>query len=237
MQSTLHDGSSGFLVQSIGGQFSVFGSHGGCLQEGSSCFLVQSGLHDGSSGVVVQSIGGVVQDSSLGFALQSTGGGVVHDGSSGFVLQSIGDCVPQEGSFGLALQSIGPGVVLHDGSFGVVLQSIGPGGCGDGGSGTLEHSGEVDPCSHVDDGGCVDGIIVGVGSPIEGGGGDGFGSSVVGLLPPLVPLLSPPPPLSLPPLRLPLSPLPLLLSPPLLPEESLDFFADSGISFENTCRY
>jgi hypothetical protein len=36
VQSTLHDESSGFLVQSTGGQFSVSGLHGGGLQEGSS---------------------------------------------------------------------------------------------------------------------------------------------------------------------------------------------------------
>jgi hypothetical protein len=176
----------------------VFGSHGGCLQEGSSGFLVQSGLHDGSFGVVVQSTGGLVQDASLGFALQSIDGGVVHDGSLGLVLQSTGP----------------GGVILHDGSFGVVLQYIGPGGGGGGGPGTLEHSGEVEPCSHVGGGGGVDGITVGVGSPI-GGRGDGgvLGSSIVGLLslpvtPPLsllLPLLPPP------------SLLPPLLSPPLLP--------------------
>jgi hypothetical protein len=36
VQSGLQDGSSGFLVQSTGGQFSVSGLHGGGLQEGSS---------------------------------------------------------------------------------------------------------------------------------------------------------------------------------------------------------
>jgi hypothetical protein len=113
-----------------GGQFSVAGSHCGDLHFGSSGLVVQSGLHDGS----------------LGFALQSTGEGVVHDGSSGFVLQSTGGFGPQDGSLGLVLQSTGCGVVLHDGSLGFVLQSIGPGG---GGSGTLEHSGELVPCSHV----------------------------------------------------------------------------------------
>ena len=62
------------------------------LHDGSSGFLVQSGLHDGSFGVVLQSTGCVVQDVSLGFALQSIGGGGggVHDGSLGLVLQSIG---------------------------------------------------------------------------------------------------------------------------------------------------
>jgi hypothetical protein len=63
----------------------------------------------------------------------------LHDGSSGFVVQSTGDV----GSVG-----------LHDGSLGVVLQSIG----GSSGSGTLEHSGEVDPCSHVGGGGGGGGV-------------------------------------------------------------------------------
>jgi hypothetical protein len=58
------------------------------LHDGSLGLLAQSGLHDGSLGAVVQSTGGVVQDASLGFALQSTGGGEIHDGSFGFVLQS-----------------------------------------------------------------------------------------------------------------------------------------------------
>jgi hypothetical protein len=118
------------------------------------------------------------------------------------------------------LQSTGPGVVLHDGSLGVVLQSIGPGG----GSGTLTHSGEVDPCSHVGGGGGGGGaIIVGVGSSIGGG----FGSSVVGLLSPPVP-----------------SPL-LSSSSSAVAASSRRFLGllgisshtNSGISFENTCRY
>ena len=85
-------------------------------------------------------------------------------------MQSTGGCGPQEGSLGLVLQSIGPG-----------------------GGGTLEHSDEVDPSSHVAGGG---------GSSIGGVGG--FGSSVFRLL------LSP----SVPPV---LSPTPLPLVPPLLP--------------------
>jgi hypothetical protein len=86
------------------------------------------------------------------------------------------------------LQSTGPGVVvLHDGSFGLVLQSIGPIG---GGTVELEHSGAVDPCSHVGGGG--GGSTVGGGSSTGGGGG--FGSSVFrSLSPPVLPL----PPLSL----------------------------------------
>ena len=82
-----HDWSSGFLVQSPGGHDIPMtagqggdGGHDGSsglavqstLQDWSSGFLVQSGLHDGSSGVVVQSTGCVMQDASLGFALQST---------------------------------------------------------------------------------------------------------------------------------------------------------------------
>ncbi len=65
----------------------------------------------------------MVQDASLGFALQSTGGGVVHDGSSGFVLQSTGGCGPHDGSLGLVLQSTAPIVVLYNGSVGLSLQN------------------------------------------------------------------------------------------------------------------
>jgi hypothetical protein len=101
------------------------GIHGGIVgHDGSFGFLIQSGLHDGSSGVLVQSIGCVMQDASLGFALQSTtGGGWVQDGSLGFVFQSTtgGCCGPHDGSLGLVLQSTAKGLDLHDGSFGVVL--------------------------------------------------------------------------------------------------------------------
>jgi hypothetical protein len=86
-----HDGSSGVLVQSSGGHDIPIapGMHGGVggqdgsvglavqstLHDESSGFLLQSGLHDGSLGDVVQSTrGAVVQDASLGFALQSTDG-------------------------------------------------------------------------------------------------------------------------------------------------------------------
>ena len=71
----IHDGSLGFLVQSIGSSV---------------------GLHEGSVGFALQSTGGrgvvVLHDGSFGFVLQSIGPGAgsvgLHDGSFGFVLQS-----------------------------------------------------------------------------------------------------------------------------------------------------
>jgi hypothetical protein len=52
---------------------------------------------------------------------------------------------------------------------------------GPGGSGTFgfAHSGEVDPCSHVDGGGGGGSIRVGVGSSIGGGGGGGVSTGGV----------------------------------------------------------
>jgi hypothetical protein len=56
---------------------------------------------------------------------------------------------------------------------------------GPGGSGTFgfAHSGEVDPCSHVDGGGGGGSIRVGVGSSIGGGGGGGVSTGGVSKLP------------------------------------------------------
>ena len=111
---------------------------------------VGGGGHDGSSGFLIQSTGG--HDIPIAPGIH---GCVGHDESLGLVVQSTG-CGLQDESLGLILQSTGPDIASHDGSFGVVLQSIGPGGGGGdsgsgGGDGTveLEHSGAVDPCSHV----------------------------------------------------------------------------------------
>jgi hypothetical protein len=94
---------------------------------------------------------------------------------------------------------------VHCGSFGFLVQSTG----GSGGSGTLTHSGEVDPCLHV-----------------GGGGGVVVNLFVVGLLSPSVPPLLSPPLSLLPPPTSVLLPSPLFRPPSLLPpEDSLDFLA------------